>query len=745
MQQNTAFSSPTASGFHATDRDPTRNHPKATEAEVPGAAAMVGACNPPHRVPSSDCHCSQEQAGKNQPAQHAMSKEPEFELDLDLQLLPEWARQTPTLNKYADYQGEPQEDRRRGGRPGRRPPRGERSGERPSGRRDDRPRGPDRPRPSARGRERGRRRGERRGAPPETKLPELEVHLVPDTAGVDSLARQIKLTGRAYPLMEIAKLLLGKQERFHIQLKTKQGKDAQPVQRLYLCSLDNSIWLDSEQVARHVLEHHFDTLYQTEKIPADPPKGTYTLVAQCPFTKTIFGPPNLHDYNDKVRRFHAKHFPRMPFDAYKAKIRMVTDEAVVKQWIEEQSFRLQYTALNVPEPLTFDSREAVEAHFREVHLPNLAREVTEHSFPAAEPWPPMPRELHRLIRKTIEDQRRFPLDVGRILSTQFARHGLQFFKVDKAVHVCVARPHYLDLENTAVSDGVRRIVDYIREHPGCTRRDLLEALAPAPATEEPRSEPVETTTPPETPGSEPGAATEAPSAAESAASQPAAGQPADTAPATAAPSRSISAEPTPEQAAVIADLHWLIHQGHVIEFTNGRMELAKPKAKTPSKAQTPSQAEPSAPPASSAQAAPSPSAAKAETEPTESQQAPSTKEASAPAPPVAETSTPTADSAGGDTVDSQVPEPAPLSAEVSAAANPIQAPATEEDLSASTAEVLGGCAPVPTSQAASSGTPPVQDSPEKPDAASSAAPAESASAPSPSEPTPPKQEGTPPA
>jgi hypothetical protein len=33
--------------------------------------------------------------------------------------------------------------------------------------------------------------------------------------------------------------------------------------------------------------------------------------------------------------------------------------------------------------------------------------------------------------------------------------------------------------------------------------------------------------------------------------------------------------PTPEQSALNADLHWLIHQGHVIEFANGIIETAK--------------------------------------------------------------------------------------------------------------------------------------------------------------------------
>ena len=44
-----------------------------------------------------------------------------------------------------------------------------------------------------------------------------------------------------------------------------------------------------------------------------------------------------------------------------------------------------------------------------------------------------------------------------------------------------------------------------------------------------------------------------------------------------------AAEPTPEQTAVMVDLHWLIHQGAVLEFADGRMETAKKPAPKPPK------------------------------------------------------------------------------------------------------------------------------------------------------------------
>jgi hypothetical protein len=186
----------------------------------------------------------------------------------------------------------------------------------------------------------------------------------------------------------------------------------------------------------------------------------------------------------------------------------------------------------------------------------------------------------------------FPLKLVGVLSQQFASHGLQFFKVNKTLtHVSVARPHHLDLETTPVSDGIRRIVEHINDHPGCTRRLLLDALAPKPAT------------PPATPVAPPTegevAPAPAPPAAETAAPEPAATEsettapapapdttttepPPSTAPAVDKASESAPAQPelTPEQTAVTADLHWLIHQGHVIEFATGKLETAKkPKPK----------------------------------------------------------------------------------------------------------------------------------------------------------------------
>ena len=91
-------------------------------------------------------------------------------------------------------------------------------------------------------------------------------------------------------------------------------------------------------------------------------------------------------------------------------------------------------------------------------------------------------------------------------------------------HVSVSRPHHLDLENTPVSESIRDIVSFINETENCTRRQVLEKFAP----EEDKTD-----------------------------------------------SKVSSA-----RTAVMSDLHWLVHQGHVIEYASGQMEVA-PKPQPP--------------------------------------------------------------------------------------------------------------------------------------------------------------------
>ncbi|MDB6025184.1 MAG: hypothetical protein JWM68_1407 [Verrucomicrobiales bacterium] len=478
----------------------------------------------------------------------------ESEFDLDKLFLPAWAQESPAYNKYANFTERPERGERRGGGGGgpRGPGREGGGGGRPPGgrgQRDDRSRGPRRDGPSRPGGggggaprfERGRfQRDEPRREAPQP-LPDVNIALMPDEKGVDSLVKQIKMTGRAYPLFDIGKLILQKPERQQVRFDVIK-QDDKIIQRLFVCQLDDSLWLSEDAVVSHVLDKHFDTFYKAERTATEPPKGVYTFVGQCGMSGAILGPPNYHDYQNKLRKLHQERFARMPFEMYKARVKIVRDEEVVKKWLEEQSWKTEYVTLNVPEAevIRLQTRDDVAKHFRQVHMANIVKEVESHVLSGPASRQNLDPQLQRVVRIAWEEQQRFPLKVVNVLSQQFASRGLQFFKVNKHItHVAIARPHHLDLQATPVSEGVKKIVEFIEANPKCTRRQLLSAIVPS-------------------------AATPAPDAAN-------------------------KNETTPEQNTVIADLHWLVHQGHVIEFANGTLETAKkpnprpepkPRAKT---------------------------------------------------------------------------------------------------------------------------------------------------------------------
>ena len=487
----------------------------------------------------------------------AKNTDPLKELDLDLEFLPAWAQKPNDAKPFANYAGE-ERSRARG--------RGD-WGDRPSRQRDDnrgrdfKGRGSgDRKRDGDRGRGQGGSRdgsqrpefkkregkrhfdkkgGFRRNDPPPRPPLELDVALQPEKNGVESLARQIKQTGRCYPLFDIARLILAKPERYLVVLKTRKKEDGSVAQPLFFCQVDETVWLSGDQALDHVMSRHFDTFYKTEKTEIDPPKGTYTFVAQCGMSDQILGPPNYHGYQDKLRALHADRFPRLPFDVFKSRVKIVHDEEVVKQWLADQSWKTEYIAINLPEEARLESREAVREHFRKYHLSNLISSVSDVALKASVFNKKTPPRMQNLVRYAIDDQRRFPLKIVNMLSQEFSSHGLQFFKRKKSVtHVSVSRPHHLNLEQTPVSDSIRNIVTFVVDNQNCTRRMILDKFAPEPDKLESAEASGEGDTPkPETPLS-------------------------------------------PERTAILSDLHWLVHQGHVVEYANGQMEIA-PKPQPP--------------------------------------------------------------------------------------------------------------------------------------------------------------------
>lgn len=592
-------------------------------------------------------------------------------LDLTEMFRPSWTKEggqpSETSRLAASFGEDDRGDRpRRGDRDSRGPRRDDRPGrdrgprpERPGG---DRNRGPRRDsREGGRREDRGPRRHEERElrepAAPPPALEGWKLDLVPEHAAIEGIAKQVRSRAKAYPLFELSRLILKLSDRYSVKLTPL----SEETQGLFRAKLDGSLWTSRKEAVDHLLSEHLGTFYRRSTVATEPPKGAFTVVAQCGMSGVLLGPPNHHEYTSKVIALHGSRFKNMPFEVFKSRIKMVRDEALIEQWKTEQSTKTIYTPV-VPgeeavveaaaEPVAELSSEQTATEVSpegaptaeaitetalesSVETPAAVEEAAE-TAPASEPDTEAPaaeesgeqsadageesptpasspeadglsfseitthflanhadeqiepasgeltlsgraalhgstKLLRELLLRHLRDTDRFPLTLAQSIGKELTSLGLQLFKSHKKIiHVSMARPRYLDRQTTPIGENFKAILEYLESHPN-QRRDKQWTALLALRTE--TVEPGASTTPVVS-------AEETSSTAET--TEPTAG--AESAPVAPAPAAAIDeATLKRREQALGADLLWLLHQGHVIDFAMGNLQAATPPKPQPQK------------------------------------------------------------------------------------------------------------------------------------------------------------------
>src|SRR5690606_32942296 len=148
------------------------------------------------------------------------------------------------------------------------------------------------PRPEGRGPDRGgdrrggggdRRGGDRRGGGerdfrdrPREDMPAVGITAViePSKPAVEGLTKHIKETLRAFPMADLAKMILQGRERYRVRFTVQDDR------RLYRCPADGSIWLSREEAISHLLNTPaIEKFYLAEDVEVGAPTGNFTVVA----------------------------------------------------------------------------------------------------------------------------------------------------------------------------------------------------------------------------------------------------------------------------------------------------------------------------------------------------------------------------------------------------------------------------------------------------------------------------------
>jgi hypothetical protein len=467
-------------------------------------------------------------------------------LELDLKFLPDWLKDSPSKNPYADFEGEREAPRRSGddrrgsqgrGPQGRRPEgrgpqdRGDRRGPRPPGgaSRDNRgDRKPGKGGGFGKTRE-GRGRWEEASPrahssqPEAPHVPAVKVELLPEPAAAAGIAKQIKSSARACGVFRVAKMFLDKFERFRVCVTALD-----PAAVIYQVG-EGPLSFNRAAVESGAFRPNRERYYVVEIAQGEPPKGNYTSVARDRLSGAFLGPPNHHGYQVAMRKLYEERYSRrMSFPEFQRNIDIVSDPAAVEQWKQQACSVTTYKTKvgEGEEPVVFKTEAEVEQHFRDVHLPKLTRSGNSLEVSGAIAGALLDRSIGFTVRETVERERQVPVQMVNGLRPYFTEAGLHLFKWNrKMLFASAIRPQRHPAEQV-FSEGISAILTTVGERPGIKRPELAAKILgtiAAGATEEAQQ------------------------------------------------------EHNTKLSALAADMHYLVQIGYVVEFQNGCLDLPPPR------------------------------------------------------------------------------------------------------------------------------------------------------------------------
>ncbi len=433
----------------------------------------------------------------------------------------------------------------------------------------------------------------------------------PEDTSFNTLVQTIRKTCRTIELFEIARTVVAKTDRFVVVVTRKPTAEstgpaaddaAKSAKAAFHISVPDALPFESDASAvAHVLANHLDKFFEKAEVEVDPPKGNYQVINKCTVTGELLGPPNYHRYAQIVQQHHAAKISGMSLDAFRGRIETIRDPEVVNQWLEKMKKTTRYTwklSGAAAKPAATPASVAESAPAAEIApAPDGVAGVDPTPAPAAEvaPAPAAPSfdsledarvfllteardkvvrttetarfhgkiaetmpqgEIRRAVEGALERQRKFPLDTANALRGRLRREHFTIFKKgSKGVSYVCAVKRKFRVPGQTFADSIGALISFIESHAMIRASELatkfLGITVPVPAKA------IDTTPVP------------APAAVD--------GAPAPEPAAAATPVEStLTIEERAKLVRLQGDLMWLVREGYVTEFIDGRLFAPPP-------------------------------------------------------------------------------------------------------------------------------------------------------------------------
>ncbi len=295
----------------------------------------------------------------------------------------------------------------------------------------------------------------------------------------------------------------------------------EPHAPLYLGTKDNSLFLTKEEANRHLWSSELKSEYVEEEIiEVEPPKGNFQLVAKCGISGEWLGPPNFHNYQSNLRRLHREKFSNMPFERYTAKVKTERDEEAINAWLQSMTQKTRWRIKGKDDAEWIEDQTEAERQLSEQCFSTAFEETRKAELSGDTPPKNLSPSLLASLKLAGNHARKHPAMLIPAICKSIEQQHLPVFKRQGKLFTGPVRPHPLPAD-TSLAPRPAQMVEWIRGNKPAKLEGLWKALLPEGST----------------------------------------APPADYA----------------------ADLFWLLHQGHILLFTDDTLVVLEPRQDTPPK------------------------------------------------------------------------------------------------------------------------------------------------------------------
>ena len=260
---------------------------------------------------------------------------------------------------------------------------------------------------------------------------------------------------------------------------------------------DGAVFLSEAEAVEHAVTGALEKFFKVEEVEVEAPKGNFTVIHRCGITGKLIAPPNYHRYSELLNKHHSQNLPAMAIEAIQARIESLREPEVIAQWVESMKKINRYTLLTPPQGknsgvpegessaasttasqiVSFDGVEGAMGYLAAHYKNELIKSAPQARINCKQIEILPKGEVRRSIDAARALQLIFPLETANTLRGRLRRMGFTLYKQGpKGVSYLTAVKRKFRLIGQTFAPEVQQVIECIEKNTEITDVELPKQM-----------------------------------------------------------------------------------------------------------------------------------------------------------------------------------------------------------------------------------------------------------------------------